>query len=609
MKKFRTLKFILVFLLSCTACNYLIFAQVVITRQLPSSGVKQGTATWSEPYPDSKIVRETGSAEFKGRISAGGRAGQDKYGEPMYNVATDSYVTMIQPLRGGSLLSIDAKLLRLQSSVKEDQNYNGTISLEFEQFQIETAGGFNQTLSETLDVNRDDTDWWVSAAVSSGILETLPMSLNYQSTWIDRSEDTSQTDSKRIDELKFKSVGTVSEVGVELDAGLDYEDDLEEQSDNLGASGNIKITFPFGQSLGLQLNAIPIYSQSENSINNSNSMSLESGIGLNWFLNEEFQARIKGGRIDAWSEDSEIENNLYQNSWKAGLGLDYQPLEGFFAGTSYTFTKAGEGNWTHNILLPAGWLGQGAIQKFYVKGASNLIRTDTGSRVKDGVDWMINAALFPMENMNFNGDYKGGYLWQEGEESWNHKMSIDFSHFPDPLLNYRGGYALSNNQEDETEDLWTQQYLVGFTVKPMINFNVLTIDLSETLNLSAGASGDDALSSALLNVAIPLGSEFSTRVGVQWEWMKRVSVDGGSGNYMHYFTGFSVAGNSAPFSMTADYAFAHGYRGLRHDINSVIKVPFCEGYAIETIFNLNNYDENGQSRLYWLLGLNLVYEF
>ena len=53
----------------------------------------------------------------------------------------------------------------------------------------------------------------------------------------------------------------------------------------------------------------------------------------------------------------------------------------------------------------------------------------------------------------------------------------------------------------------------------------------------------------------------------------------------------------------------HGYRGVRHDVSSGLQVPFQRGFAMEGVFTLSSYDEEGQSSLPFLLGLNLVYEF
>jgi hypothetical protein len=146
-------------------------------------------------------------------------------------------------------------------------------------------------------------------------------------------------------------------------------------------------------------------------------------------------------------------------------------------------------------------------------------------------------------------------------------------------------------------------------VKPLINFVQYTFDLSETLDMSSGSDGEDVLSTAKTKLAFPIGRELKGRLGFEWEWINRTSLGGDAGNYFHYTTGVSVAGKTAPFSLSADYALAHGYRGLRHDVSSRIQVPLQKGYALDGDFTLSSYEEGDEPELYWVLTLNLVYNF
>ena len=136
-----------------------------------------------------------------------------------------------------------------------------------------------------------------------------------------------------------------------------------------------------------------------------------------------------------------------------------------------------------------------------------------------------------------------------------------------------------------------------------------TVDLSEILAVTSGSSGDDLLSTAALTVSIPIVAAVGTRYGAQWEWINRTAPGEDPGNNFLYSAGLSVAGEALPFSFDAQYAFSHGYRGVRHDVSSGLQVPFQRGFAMEGVFTLSSYDEEGQSSLPFLLGLNLVYEF
>ena len=211
--------------------------------------------------------------------------------------------------------------------------------------------------------------------------------------------------------------------------------------------------------------------------------------------------------------------------------------------------------------------------------------------------------------MSLNGRYLGGFLWEEGSESWNHKMETTFSHSPDPLLDYRAAISLSNNQEEESEGLWKHQYQAGLTLKPRWNLRLYSVDLSETLAVTNSSSGDDLLSTAALNVSVPITEAVASRYGARWEWINRTAPGEDPGNYFSYTAGLSVAGGAAPFTFNAAYAFSHGYRGLRHDVNSGLQVPFRRGFSLEGLFTLSSYDDAGGSALPFLLGFNLVYEF
>lgn len=583
--------------------------QVQIIRRPPPSGEEAGTATWSEPYSDPMQARETGQTELSGRISVGGQGGQDKAGEPLYNFSSDSLVSLVQPLGGAALLSFDATVLRVQSAVKEDQKYDGTLSLNFERLQLKTSGGFSQTLSQTADVDSEDTDARFSAAVSSGLVETLPMSLEYRSVWVNREDESIETELSRSDKFAFKSVGTAGNLGVDMRADLEYEDDREEQSETLATAGKLTVSVPMSEQLAVLVNLNPIYNRSESQTTELRSTSLESGVGLNWTLQENLDTSLKAARVDAWSNGEGVAYDAYQNSWKGVLGMNYLPRQGWFTGPTYTFTKAVGGNAGHDLRLLLGWRGSEELREISGNSSSTFIRSESGNRVKDALGWQLKAALLPADSMNLDGEYRGGYTWQAEGESWNQEMGLDFSHSPDPGLKYRGAAALSNTREEEAETLWEQQYAAGLTVKPLINFTQYTVDVSETVDVSNGSTGDDVLSAARMKVGFPLNQEFSGRVGFEWEWINRTSIDGDPGNYFHYTAGLSVAGKTAPFSMKADYGLAHGYRGVRHDISSGIQVPLQGGYALNGDFTLSSYEENTEDKLYWVLSLNLVYDF
>jgi hypothetical protein len=354
---------------------------------------------------------------------------------------------------------------------------------------------------------------------------------------------------------------------------------------------------------------MPVYNQSATGATELQSTSLESGLGASWRPGDDLNTTLRAARVDAWSSGEGVAYEAYQSSWKGGLDVEYLPRRGFFAGPAYTFTQAVGGNRGHDLLLLLGWRGYERVKELSGRGASSLIRSESGNRVKDTLDWQLSAALMPAESMNLDGRYQGGYTWQVDGESWNHDVGVDFSHAPDPGLKYRGAFSLTNTLEDTQAPSWEQQYTAALTLKPQINFVIYTLDISETLDVSNADSGDDILSSSLLTLAFPWGRELRLRLGFEWEWINRISIGGEPGNYYHYTGGLSVAGKTAPFSLDADYGIAHGYRGLRHDVSSEIQVPLWDSYALNGTFTLSSYEEELESKLYWVLTVNLIYEF
>jgi len=585
-------------------------AQVSVIRRLPQSGVKQGVASWSEPYPDPSAARTIGESRFSGRISVGGRSGRDSAGETLYDVATDSRVTLIQALGPGGAFALDAAALRTRSAADENQSYSGSLSLDFERLQFDLSGGYSRSLKPVEDIDKEDTDTFVEASLSSGLLETLPMNLSYKSSWTERKDDAVQTESSRSDALSFKAAGTVGRIALELDGSLEYKDDREEQSETLGTAGNIRITIPLLEALAIQTTTIPNFNRSESATSTLSSSSLESGVGILWTVVEDLQTRLLASRVDSWADGSGVTYEPYQSTWKGEIGLEYQPAAGLFAGPVYGIAKTTGGNLSHDFELPVGWRGEeGMVREISGSGAASLTRSEEGARVKDALDWGLTLALVPVKSMSLNNNYLGGFLWEAGSESWNHKMETTFSHSPDPLLDYRAAFSLSNNQEEESEGLWKQQYQAGFTLKPQWNLKMYTVDVSEILEVTNGPSGDDLLSTAALNASIPIVAAVGTRYAAQWEWINRTAPGEDPGNNFRYTVGVSVAGETFPFTFDAEYAFSHGYRGVRHDVSSGLQVPFQRGFAMEGVFTLSSYEEEGRSSLPFLLGLNLVYEF
>jgi hypothetical protein len=586
----------------------LVEAQVTVIRTLPDTGEPQGSATWKEPYPDAERAISVGEPELSGRVSVGGRAGAEPDGERLYALTSDSAVALVQPLSADSALSVEATALRSRSPTERSQGYELTTGVAFERLQFELAGGYRDSLKPVEGVDSERAETTVGALLSSGFLETLPMSVSYESLWLEQERDGATEASSRSDELAFEAAGTAGRVGLELGGRLEYEEDWEEKTESFGTGADLVVSFPIAETLAVQALTVPNYNRSESEISTLESRSLEWGVGLLWSPGDELTTRVTGSRVDAWAEGSGVEVESRQVTYKAKSELSYEPPQGLFTTPSYAVSKTEGGNLAQDLELRAGWRSEGAIVREVAgTGTLELIRSDTGGRVTDALGWRADLAMEPASAMHIDNGYAGSYEWDEGSESWTNSLETSFSHAPASIMEYRASLSLSDRRADD--DVLKQQYHAGLTLKPQRRFKTYTADFSETVAIQNGGSGDDLLSTARLDTAVPFGENLATQYGVEWERINRTAPRKDPGSQFRYNAGLSVAEGPVPFSFTSSYAFSHGYRGVRHDLSSGATVPLREGFAMEGLFTLSSYEAEDESRLPFLLGLNLVYEF
>jgi hypothetical protein len=588
----------------------LVEAQVTVIRTLPDTGEPKGSATWKEPYPDTERAVSVGEPELSGRVSVGGRAGAEPDGERLYALTSDSAVALVQPLSADSALSLEATALRSRSPTEKSQGYELTTGVAFERLQFELTGGYRDSLKPVEGVDSERAETTVGASLSSGLLETLPMSVSYESLWLEQERDGATEASSRSDELAFEAAGTAGRVGLELGARLEYEEDWEEETESFGTGADLVVSFPIAETLAVQALTVPNYNRSESEVSTLESRSLEWGLGLLWSPGDELTTRVTGSRVDAWAEGSGLGIESRQVTYKAKSELSYEPPQGLFTVPSYAVSKTEGGNLAQDMELRAGWRSEAAIlREVAANGSLELIRSDAGGRVTDALGWRTDLALKPASTMRIDNGYAGSYEWDESSESWTNSLETSFSHAPVSSMAYRASLSFSDRRADDAENVLKQQYHAGLTLKPQRRFKTYTADLSETVAIQNGGAGDDLLSTARLDTAVPLGENLATQYGVEWEWINRTAPQKDPGSQFRYNAGLSVAEGPVPFSFTSGYAFSHGYRGVRHDLSSGATVPLREGFAMEGLFTLSSYEEEDESRLPFLFGLNLVYEF
>jgi hypothetical protein len=187
--------------------------------------------------------------------------------------------------------------------------------------------------------------------------------------------------------------------------------------------------------------------------------------------------------------------------------------------------------------------------------------------------------------------------------SWAHKGNAQLSHEPDPLLDYKASASIAGQNTAGGAAL-TQEYAAGVNLKPRWNLRQLLFGLTETVSISS-----EALSKASYAMSIPITPAVRTRYALDWEWISREAAGDGPGNNFRHLVGVAVSGETTPVSFSADYAFSHGYRGFRHDVNAGLQFPFSRSFVLEGALALSSFEEGSVPRIPFLFSFALAYEF
>lgn len=588
-------------------------ADVIIVRKVPISGENHVQAQWTKPQPDPERAQLLGRTEFSGRFSVGGTGGNTAAGSAVYGLFTDSNFKLIQPLGQSANLQVIGKGLRETSLTGTGQDYGGELGLNLEKINLNLTGAYADSSETVAGVLKDEMDANLKTSLVLSVIPTLPINLSYQTDWLQKNDDGIQTEKSHTDMVDLASSGTLGSLGVELAGNLQNEYDSQKGMTALGTGGSLALTVPTLSFLSIMGSVAPNYNRTEYSTGNSlTSNSLESSLGLLFPLSEVFEARIVSGRVDSWTKE---EGSLitgaqpYLLTWKGEIGADLTNLSGFSASPAYKLAKTIEGNLSQNLATTLGWLNEeeGFFRNIDASAELDYTSTEAGSVVADEKKWSSGFQVSPAEMMNLKAAYSGGYRGAS-ENEWNHNVEASYDHEPDPLLNYLAAFNLSHTYSTANRVL-KHEYLGAVNLKPQWKLLVYSFGISENLSVTQQSSGEDILSTAGYTMALPISRFLQTRYGFDWEWIGRTAPGAGPGNNFKNLAGLTLSGETLPLSLTTEYAFSNGYRGIRHDVSSILQVPFRNGFSLNGEFNLSYYLENGQVMVPFLLGFNLVYEF
>jgi len=607
------------------------WSQVTLIRKIPDSGEHQVDAQWSKPRPQPE--QTVGQAEFSARIILGGQSGGGATGEPVYDLYTDSTLSLAQPLGSAAMLNIGASALRKRYLDGREQSYSANLDLRAERWSLDINGSYGdsaRTLTEasgvsTVDVEKANQDLLVASSLTTSFIPTLPMSLSYQHNRDQDIEDGSSIEDTVIDAADLLAQGTLGRVGLELGGSVEHSIDEITDTETLGAGGNLSVNLPLLPFLHLRPGIAPVYTKTDYIGGDyTRSTTLDTDLGLYFPLSDFFEFRLVAGIANTWSHKKELGATSSEDwaTWQGETGLEWQPENGYFTSATYSLESTYQSGpeppgQSHQGDLSLGWRNpknKGSLQSVETGMDFSLqLDGDDANGIFDTADghWNAGIDLQPVKTMSFNNSYTGSISKSETPAVWCHELASELSHAPDPLLNYQLAATLSDSISEEIHTL-TVDGLGQVTLLPQWNLKVYTVSLGENVAFSrefSGATEPYIMAKTFSSLAVPLASFLKVRYDFTWEWVNQVSESGPAGNAFQHLTGLTIAGDDLPFSFTTEYQIGHGFRGLRHDLNANLDVPFKKGFGLKGEASFSRYTEEGATINPFLFGLHGVYEY
>ena len=602
--------------------------EVTLIRKIPDSGEHQVDAQWTKPRP--QVEQTVGQTEFSARIMLGGQSGGDANGENVYDLYTDSTLSLTQPLGAAAVMNIGGSALRKRYLDGREQSYSATVDLRAERWSLDLNGSYGdsaRTLTETsgvstVDVEKEKTDLLLASTLNAAFIPTLPMSLSYQHSMSEDSEDGSSIEDTVVDAADFLAQGTLGTVGLELGGSVEHSVDGITDQETLGAGGNLSVNLPILPFLHLRPAVAPLYSRTDSiSGDYTRSTTLDTDLGLYFPLSEVFEFRLVAGIANTWSSDrvsGSVTDYPSQATWKGETGLEWQPESGYFTSATYslssTFESGADPNQSHQGDLSLGWRNpreRGTLQNVETGTDFSMQFDDTGDLVSADGHWSAGVDLQPVKTMSLSNSYTGSINKSETPAVWTHQLESELSHAPDPLLNYQLAARVTDSISEEIHSL-TADGLGQVTLLPQWNLKVYTVSLGENLAFSQelpDAAEPYLVAKTFSSLSVPLASFLKVRYDFTWEWVNQISEGGPSGNAFQHLAGLTLAGDDLPFSLTTEYQIGHGFRGLRHDLNANLEVPFDRGFGLTGEASFSHYTEEGATVSPFLFGLHGVYEY
>jgi len=600
------------------------WGQVQIIRELPQTGENQAQADWHPPLPSQQAPSPERGVQFGGRVSIGASGGVNDSGAQTFDTLLASNLSLLVPAGGSSGFLLSSNASRTPRLDGLDQAYKGGVKLTFDTWQAEVAGGWVDHESSQPGSSSSDSTGDAHAALTLGIIPTLPISATYSYQRLTQAQSdstgaSSQTRNEGQHQAQLKATGTLGTVGVDSGASFSSVTDDAQNSQTTGFGGNVGVTVPLASFVKVYATLVPRYDATTYSQtgNNATNTSLESDAGFIFPLSDSFSFRVGAARIDQWSAQSGPSANTdptvlpYSVTWKGTAGVEVKQQTGISASSNYGFGKTVGGPYINSLDANVAWHGQkdDALKEAAVGGSDSISVDDSAAVVNNQASWKASLQFGDQGALAGGASYVGS---ADGisQVSLTNTAHANISHQVTPQISYALAGDLSSSQGPDIQSTLIQSSQAKLTVAPKFGDRVVTFTADDTLALDLMASPSTIVSKAGAGVSVPLLSFLTTRYRFDWEWdsLPFAGAAAADSNFRNAL-GVTLSGQGLPFTLSTEYALSFGFRGLRHDGTLSVSAALWKGFAVEGSLAVGEYDLNGAPAYPFLASLNGSYSF
>ncbi len=615
MKKVLIVAFVSIFVIVFFQME--VFGEVKIIRKAPPPPPNTNVvhAQWRKPVPI--IKEEKPKTVIKGRVEAGGTGGTATDGSSLFNLYTDSDVTVEAPLRFGRV-NINGSAYRKSFLQGTQDKYSVGLDLTSELWSFNLGAGYGlSNLSEKNEegtlIDKNSEDLVFSAAVSTSFIKDFTIKLDYSHRQKKKNENSAYTENVSSNSFELSSSGNLNDLQLEINGSINLKDDyLKSMStDQYGAT--VRVGYPISDVLTLSAHMNPNYSNTVYSDSGTEVTStiLDYGTGLSITPTEDLGFQVDMGRIDTWTDSSGGANPV----WKAGVSTFYRPGESVKLDAGYTINKVVKGNLRQDMNINANYNGEeeSFVQEARAGAFIDYTVDSGGGKVSDNLRWNAGIGILPADRVEVSARYAGGYS-EKYELSkgmflhtWNHETGVKVEHRVTDILMYSARVDFNWYLPQGFNDQVKQAYSLNSEFTPSLGWRTLSISAGEMFSITTTNGADDYSSSFNVGASTEAFKRFNTHYNFGWSWVNLHTAD--PQNMFTHTVGFSFTGSRRALNISTDYTLQHGDGGVRHQVQSNFYYPFTDSLGLKAWGSYSHYKESGSIKNPFVLGMSCIYLF